>query len=362
MRDPLLRDTPLIDPKAVLPENREAYDAIYAKAAQRLTASGQDELFSNLERASAAGEPGLIDQVRPNYMTEEALVRSFAAQFGIIELGGAPDQIPEFTLLEPDSSKVYTVAVTAGKGNSRRRKQYEVAETRTTGFWKEIQTEPVYVKLPNPFFSRKRAIIEAQSSDKVAYYLEKELDDIAFTFITNALKTSFTGVKVWTFKDVDVLTLPTKNDYTSTVGFWPTLRNNVFPHFDGAGKRGVIDIHINALDAQHIYKVAPVGATLGGYSTFQEQVFAGQITEIVIYGHRIRIIPENWQIASGELYATVGPVFKLWLPPSGSVVNRVVRGDTSYDLSLSRIYEGLSPSIWFSNVLRSTWSTTDTSG
>jgi len=268
--------------------------------------------------------------------------------------------IPEFTLLEPDTSKVYSVAVTAGLGNSRRRKQYEVVETQTTGFWKEIQTEPVYVKLPNPFFARKRAIIEAQSSDKTAYYLAKELDDIAFTFVQNALKTSFTGLKIWTFKDADVLTLPTKNDYTSAVNFWRTLREIVFPHFDGAGKRGVIDVHIHALDTQHLYKVAPLGVTLGGYSSFQEKVFAGQISEIEIYGHRIRIIPQNWQILTGELYATVGPVFKMWLPPTGNIVNRVVRGDTSYDLTLSRIYEGLSPSIWFPNVLRSTWSTSAT--
>lgn len=350
--------------EAVLEENRESYAPLLKQAAARATSAGENEMIGKIERASAAGEPGLLDQARPNYITEEALVRAFATSFGMVELGGDTDQIPEFTTLEPDAVNVFSVAVTKGAGGARRRLNYRVVETQTAGNWKEIQTEPVEIQWVNPFFQRKRAILDVQANDKTAYSLRKEIDNIAFTAVTNSIKTTFAASdKVYTFKDADVKGLPVGNSKTSTVSFWKTLREQVIPYYQGAGKADrVINIHILHTDLQFLYQVAPLGATLGGYSDFQRDIYEGNVQDVAIYGHRFRIIPENWKINSGEMFCTVGPVFKMWLPPSGSVVHRIARDDGSTVLTLHRVYEILSPSTWFTNVLKSTWSTTDTSG
>jgi hypothetical protein len=350
--------------QAVLPENRAAYTAIVEQAKARLSPEGQAQLVDGIEKAYAAGEPGLLDQARPNYITEEAVVRTFATSFGEVVLDGSVDQLPEFTLLEPDDVKVVTVAVTLGRGGPRRRRIYAVAESQTLGAWKEIQTEPVEVPFVNPFFQRKRAILDAQANDKMAYSMAKELDRLAFAAVTNALKTTFApSDKVWTFKDADVKGLPTGNNKTSSVSFWKTLRTVVIPYFQGVRKADrVINVHILHTDLQYLYQVAPIGASLGGYSDFQREIYDGNVQEITIYGHRFRIIPENWLIDSGEMYCVAGPVYRMWLPPQGSVTHRITRDDGSSVLSLHRVYEILSPSTYWTNVLKTTWSTTDTSG
>ena len=196
--------------------------------------------------------------------------------------------------------------------------------------------------------------------------MTKELDNIAWTLFagSSVLKTTFaTADKVWTFKDTDVVGRPTGNSKTSSKGFWPTLREVVIPYFQGASKADrVINVHIRHTDLQYLYQVAGIGTqSLGAYTEHQRKVYEGNITDIDIYGHRFRIIPENWKIASGTLYCSVGPVFKMWLPPSGNVQRTAVQPDGSEDRIFSRIYEILSPSPWWTNLLYTTWSTTDTS-
>lgn len=349
---------------AVLDSNKAALEPILKKAVARLSPAGQAEMLGKIEKAYAAGEPGLLDQLRPNYITEESLVRTFAGSFGEIVLEGDTDQLPEFTTLEPDDVKMLTVAVTKGRGGARRRLNYKVVESQTTGSWKEIQTEPIEIPWENPFFQRKRAILDQQANDKMAYFMAKELDKIAFTTVKDALKTTFASTdKVWTFKDADVKGRPAGNDDTSTDSFWKTLRTKVIPYYQGTRKADrVINIHVLHTDLQFLYQVAPVGTTLGGFSDFQREVYEGNIQEIVIYGHRFRVIPENWQINSGQMYCTVGPAYKMWLPPSGSVAHRVTRDDGSTVMSLHRVYELLSPSNWWTNLYRTTWSTSSTDG
>lgn len=350
---------------ASLPEyNEDALKPIMERAVARMTSSGEGAVVEKIEKAMAAGQPGLLDQLRPNFITEESLVRTFAAGFGLITLQGDTDQQPEFTLLEQDDVKINTVAVSKGRGGSRTRNQYRVVESQTTGFWKEIETDPVEIPWANPFFQRKRAILDLMASDKMAYFMAKELDKIAFTSVTSALKTTFAAAdKVYTFRDADVSGVPAGNDATSAVGFWPTLRTKVIPFFQGVRKANrVINIHFMHTDLQYIFGVAPLGSTLGGYSEFQKQVYAGNITDIAIYGHRFRLIPENWQVTTGQLYCNVGPVFQMWLPPSGSVAHRLDRPDGSTVMSLHRIYEVLSPTVWWTNVYRTTFNTADVSG
>lgn len=365
-RHPSLLELSPRHPAAVLDENRAYYERIYAQAKARLGVDGQEELHDKFEKALAAGEPGLLSQAVPNYISEESLVRTFATSFGIVAPEGSADQVPEYTLPEPDAITILTVAVTAGRGGPRRRLRYKVAETQTTGSWKEISTEPVEIPFVNPFFPRKRAILEAQAADKLAYYTAKEIDNIVWTLISGSsvLKTTFaSGDKVWTFKDADVTGRPTGNSKTSAASFWKTLRTTVIPYFQGAGKADrVINAYILHTDLQYLYQVAPLGATLGEFSRFQEQVFEGNIQDIRIYGHRFRIIPVNWKIATGEAFFNVGPVFKMWLPPQGNVQQVTRRDDGSEVRVASRIYEILSPSPWWTNILKSTWSTTDTNG
>ncbi len=57
-RYPALLDRPVRAPQAVLDENLGFYKGIHDQAKARLTAEGQTELHSRLEKAIAAGEPG----------------------------------------------------------------------------------------------------------------------------------------------------------------------------------------------------------------------------------------------------------------------------------------------------------------
>lgn len=358
------------DPRALqafLPENEKVAKRVLAEVeARRKNPEAFIEkvmaFYEAVDKASAAGEPGLLNQQIPNYITEEALATSFAMQFGQVVEEGGPDQVPEFTLADPDAVSIFEVSLTnQPQTGSRRRRKYTVSEVQTTGRWQEIQTEPVYIEFVNPFFPRKRALIETQANLKAAYAMERELDRISWALIDNAIQTTFT--KAFTFRDSDVLGIPAGNSGTSSASFWKTLRTNVIPYFQGVGKANrVINIHLLHTDLQYLYQVAPLGATLGGYSQFQEAVYAGNITDIVIYGHRFRIIPQNSRITTGKMYCTVGPVFKMWLPPTGSHVRRVVEPGGDESMSIHRIYANLQPSVWFTNLYYSTWSTTDTAG
>jgi hypothetical protein len=353
----------------MLDENVEAMKARRAQAMIRKTSQGEGTLIGQVETAlaaedvaRAAGQPGLLNQQRPNYITEESLVRSFVTSFAELALEGEGDQIPEFTFLEQDTPKILTVAFSLAHAGVRRRAVYTVAESQTTGGWKEIQTEPVEIPFINPYFPRKRAIVETMANDKLAYVMTKELDNLVFTTLTASLKSTFAAAdKVWTYKDADVVGRPTGNSKTSSKGFWPTLREVVIPYFQGASKADrVINIHVLHTDLQYIYAVAGIGTqSLGQYTEHQQKVYEGNIQDINIYGHRFRIIPENWKIASGEMFCRVGPVAKMWLPPQGSVTQNVIREDGSSVRTLHRVYEILSPATYWTNVLKSTWSKTD---
>lgn len=373
-RHPALLNKPVRHPVAVLEENAGFYKDLYDQAKARLTVEGQNEMHGKIEKAiaqfEASGQPGLLSQMTPNYIRSEALVRTFATGFGIVVGEGSADQVPEYTLpeLTPTNVKILTVAVTEAAGQARRRVIYDVQETQSKGAWKEIQTEPAHIRRINPYFTRKRAVVEAEVADKLAYFLTKELDNLVWAFINvsgakSILKSSFTGQKVWTFKDMDIAGLPNSNKGTSSASFWKTLRTNVIPYFQGIGKAdAVINIHLNHMDLQYLFQVAPLGATLGGYSQFQTAVYEGNIQDISIYGHRFRIIPQNWLIASASMYCNVGPVFKMWLPAEGEVQVITNNPDGSQDRLLSQVYEILSPSPWWPNLYYTTWSTTDTSG
>jgi hypothetical protein len=370
-RNSLLLGRPLRPVEAMLPENVETLKAFREQAEIRKTPQGEHTLLGQVEtalaaedQAQAAGEPGLLNQQRPNYITEESLVRSFVTSFAEIDLQGSGDQVPEFTFLEPDVPKIITVTFSLAHASARRRVVYKVTETQTKGTWKEIQTEPVEIPFINPFFPRKRAVVETMANDKLAYLMAKELDNIVFTTLEASLKATFAAAdKVWTYKDTDVVGRPVGNDKTSTKGFWPTLRENVIPYFQGANKADrVINVHIRHTDLQFVYQVAGIGTqSLGSYTEHQRKVYEGNIQDIEIYGHRFRIIPENWKIASGVMFCRVGPVAKLWLPPMGNVTKNMVRDDQSSVRSVHRVYEILSPATYWTNVLKSTWSTTDTS-
>ena len=370
-RNSLLLGRPLRPVEAMLPENVEALKAYREQAELRQTPKGEDTLIGQVEtalaaedQARAAGQPGLLNQQRPNYITEESLVRSFVTSFADLTLEGEGDQVPEFTFLEPDTPKIITVAFSLAHAGPRRRSVYTVAESQTKGGWKEIQTEPVEIPFINPYFPRKRAVVETMANDKLAYIMAKELDNLVFTTLEASLKTTFaTADKVWTYKDADVKGRPSGNSKTSSKGFWPTLREVVIPYFQGASKADrVINVHVLHTDLQFIYQVAGIGTqSLGQYTEHQRKVYEGNIQDINIYGHRFRIIPENWKIATGEMFCRVGPVAKMWLPPMGSVTKNIVREDASSVRSLHRVYEILSPATYWTNVLKSTWSTTDTS-
>lgn len=358
------------DPRALqafLPENEKIAKRVLAEVEARrkdpeALIDKAMAFYESVDRAEAAGEPGLLNQQIPNYITEEALATSFAMQFGQVVEEGVPDQVPEFTLVDPTAVSVFEVSLTnQPQAGSRRRKKYTIAEVQTTGRWQEIQTEPVYIEFINPFFPRKRAMIETEANLKAAIAMEREFDSMSWTLIANAIETTFT--KAYTFQDSDVLGIPTGNNATSAYSFWKTLRTNVIPYFQGVQKANrVINIHMLHTDLQYLYQVAPLGASLGGFTQFQQAVYAGNITDIQIYGHRFRIIPQNNRITTGKMYCTVGPVFKMWLPPTGSHVRRVVERGGDESLSIHRMYANLQPSVWFSNLYFSTWSISNTDG
>ena len=365
MRHSELTALALRAPSSVLEENRAEYEKVHKRVKARL--EHPEKVVAALAEARAAGEPGLLNQQAIQYMTEEARARSFADQFGFVTTEGGPNQVPYMTFLEPDKVDVYDVALHGKTQNLVRKTQlYATTDTYTSTGWKEITTPVVEYDGDNPFYPNKAAILEAQALDKAAYFMQRKLDLIAWDTLTASIA-SFTGKKIWTFKDDDVQDLPTSNDITagSAKSFWRNLRDHVFPYFDNQGKGGaVIDIHVRANDLQFLYAVAPVGTTLGGYSTFQEQVFANvrDGSAMDIYAHRIRLHAENNRVASGFFYARVGPVFKMWLPLMGAL-QTVVPQTAGYIAFRARSwYAVLQPSVWNSNVAKFQWSTTDTAG
>lgn len=352
-------------PSSIGDDSRAEYEALYNRVKARQ--DHPEKTIKALAEARAAGEPGLQTQQAIQYMTEEARARSFADQFGMVTSEGAPDRVPYMTFLEPDKVDVYDVALHGRTQNMVRKTQiYTTTDTYFSAGWKEITTPVIEYDGDNPWFPDKAAVLEAQAMDKSAYQMGRKLDLIAWDTLTGALG-SFAGKKIWTFQDSDVQDLPTSNTITagSAKSFWRNLRDHVFPYYDNQGKGGiVIDVHVRADDLKSIYAVAPVGATLGGYSTFQEKVYQGvrDGTGFEIYGHRVRMHPENARIASGDFYTRVGPVFKMWLPMSGVVQNVTPQTPGFVAFRVRSWYAVLQPSIWNSNVAKFAWSTTDTAG
>ncbi len=362
MRFNELTNLPLRAPHSVDEEARQGYLAVYNRVKARL--EHPEKTVKALAEARAAGEPALLTQQAIQYMTEEARARSFADQFGLVLGEGAPDQVPYMVFLEPDAVDVYDVALHGKEQNRIRKTQvYTTTDTYTSTGWKEITTPVIEYDGDNPFFPNKAAILEAQAMDKAAYYMGRKLDTIAWDTLTASIA-SFTGQKIWTFKDTDVLDLPTTNNITggSAKSFWRNLRDHVFPYYDNQDKGGrVIDIHVRANDMQYLFAVAPIGSTLGGFSTFQESVFRAE-TGVEIYGHRIRLHAENNRIASGFGYARVGPVFKMWLPMNGMAQNAQPQTPGYVAFRLRSWYAVLQPSVWNSNVAKFQWSITDVTG
>lgn len=349
-------------PFSVVPESRAVYEPIFNRVQARH--AQPDRLVRKVAEAYAAGEPFLQNQARVEYMTEEALARSFAADFGVIVTEGEPNQIPAMVFIEPDKVDVYDVALHGRDQNRVRKTQvYATTDTYLSAGWKEVTTPVIEYDGDNPMFPDKAAQLEVLSMDQAAYHLQRKLDKIAWDTVDGAIG-SFAGKKIWTFKDTDVIGLPTTNSLSSTQNFWRALREEVFPYFDNQDKGGnIIDIYVRTDDLKHLFKIAPVGTSLGEYTTFQEQVYRGTFEQgMLIYGHRVRIHPVNSRIAaSGTSYAKVGPAFKMWLPMAMGVRQPVVPSTPGYlAFRLRAWYAVLEPSIWRSNYCKFTWSTTAT--
>jgi len=352
----------LRSPASLDKESKSEYEALLRKVIAR--EDHPERITKVLAEARAAGEPGLLNQPVIRYMTEEARARSFADQFGVVTSEGAPNQVPYMVFLEPDKVDVYDIAL-HGKSQNRVRKTqlFTTTDTYTSTGWKEITTPNVEYDGDNPFYPDKAAILETQAMDMAAYHLQRKLDTIAWDTLTLGIA-SFSGLKIWTFKDTDVQDLPTTNNITggSAKSFWRNLRDHVFPYFDNQDKGNVvIDIHVRANDLQYLYQAAPVGTSLGAYTTFQERVFAAE-QNMVIYGHQVRVHAENNRIASGYGYARVGPIFKMWLPIAGAVQNVMPTTPGFVAFRLRAWYSVLQPSVWNSNVCKFQWSTSDTGG
>jgi hypothetical protein len=293
----------------ILPANKAIAEKYLADMTYR--GDNKEAVAKALSEAYAAGGVQKVNSERVTPITQEVLMRGWALEFGLLK----PASQGDLPIWRTRSRKKVSVGEVAPNGKSMIKK-YANADTYATGSWSEISSDIIEVDLFNPMFPNAAAENEAEANQEAAYELGKKMHTMIKTAIDAGIGAF--GDDVWTYKDTDVVGLPTTNSIamsgtTATDKITAMLKNAII-YFTGQGKANngeVINLHISVLDEQDLWALAPLVQT-GTYTPAQEQIFRnGSILNA--YGHQFRIIPENIGIDQGYTYARVGlPAFELW--------------------------------------------------
>ena len=342
----------------IRPELVPSYNkAIYEEAVNYLNSEPKlDERIKAFVKAQAEGAVDTIEQSRINYITYEVLATNWAITLFRVRRVGA-GTLPVYKTRSRKKYPVYTV--TTWNGTPQIASITE--EGHAVGSWVTYQTPRVsYLKF-DPLFPQAALQDQDDANREIVYQLDKKLETTAKTLLDNAIGTFPAGT--FSYVDSDVQNLPTSNlidPATKPGAINEQVLQEIALHFNRLGlalpnSGETITVHMNVLDQEYLWDLAPLTSNLGGYSYIQEQIHRAGVFNLTLWGVNFRFAVQN-TLPRNAVYATVDrPIGDLFImdDPNFPRVMQIQTNDPRKGAMVGFLYASfLQPAPWRPHVMK----------